>query len=66
MLKQAIIQKYLFLLINLVVRGCVGRFCLVGGVAGLTLLSLSILPSSWVLAVLEEAIGGDTVPPKEK
>ena len=31
MLKQANIQKYLFLLINLVVRGCVGRFCLVGG-----------------------------------
>ena len=32
MFKQANIQKYLFLIINLVVRGCIGRFCLVRGV----------------------------------
>ena len=34
-----------------------------GGGAGLTLLRLSILPSGWVLAVLEVALlSGDAVP----
>ena len=43
---------------NLLLRGCMGSRQVLpswGGEAGLTLLKLSILPSSWVLAVLEEA-----------
>ena len=51
--------------LSLRLRGCVGSRQVLpswGGETGLTLLRLAILPSSWVLAVLEVAIPVGTHP----